>query len=107
MSLDVYLTDDLGNKLFYANITHNLNKMATAAGLYPYLWKPNDLGINKASELIQPLESGLNNLKKGDYVFKKYEPHNGSGKYEHFVPWVEEYLNACRQHPDATVNVAR
>ena len=33
MSLDVYLEDDTGSNLYQRNITHNLNKMASTAGL--------------------------------------------------------------------------
>jgi hypothetical protein len=27
--------------------------------------------------------------------------------YEHFVPFVEEYLNACKEYPDSTISISR
>ena len=45
---DIY--DDA--KLADVNITHNLNKMADAVGLYEVLWKPDEIGITTASQMI-------------------------------------------------------
>lgn len=110
MSLDVYLTVDVdGNtiELYEANITHNLNKMAEAAGIYMELWRPDELGIIKAKELISPLEKGLQKLKENREFYEKYNSPNGWGLYKHFVPFVEKYLKACKKFPSATVNVSR
>jgi hypothetical protein len=94
-------------ELFEANITHNLNAMAEAAGIYRELWLPDEIGITKARQLIQPLETGLSWLKADPEKFKKYNATNGWGLYEHFVPWVESYLDACKANPDADVKVSR
>lgn len=59
MSLDVYLRLDNGNEVYDANITHNLNTMAEEAGIYKHLWRPEELGITKAKDLIEPLAEGL------------------------------------------------
>src|SRR6266496_3980933 len=48
-----------GCELYWRNITHNLNTMADAAGIYKHLWRPEELGITKAGELIAPLAAGL------------------------------------------------
>ena len=32
---------------------------------------------------------------------------NGWGMYEHFVPFVEKYLEACKEYPDAVIEVSR
>lgn len=37
--------------------------MAVEAGIYEYLWRPNEIKITKAKELIEPLRQGLHNLK--------------------------------------------
>ena len=48
MSLDVYLDDINGDRLYSNNITHDLNVMANAAGIYKYLWRPEKIGVKKA-----------------------------------------------------------
>jgi len=52
MSLDVYLEVTKPTTIFEANITHNLNRMAQAAGIYEALWCPDEIGITKAAQLI-------------------------------------------------------
>ena len=113
MSLDVYLTQPKcptcgrGDQLFQANITHNLNTMAEEAGIYMYLWRPDEIGITKAAQLIEPLAAGLKLMKSDPPRFEKFNSENGWGLYEHFVPWIENYLAACRQNPEADVSVSR
>jgi hypothetical protein len=106
MSLDVSLVED-SNEVYRANITHNLNKMADAAGIYNHLWRPDEIGITKASELIEPLRAGLNQLVERPSHFEGFNAPNGWGKYEHFVPFIEKYLEACISHPNARVAVSR
>ena len=125
MSLDVYLQGDetdvkckcveCGNEhtrherptFFSANITHNLGKMAEEAGIYKHLWRPEEIKITKASQLIGPLRAGLKKMKANPTRFKKYDASNGWGTYKDFVPWIEEYLAACEKTPDATIKVSR
>lgn len=93
---------------FYSgNITHNLNKMADAAGIYQALWRPEELGITQAKDLVPIIEEGLSKLKADPEHYKQFNASNGWGMYEHFVPFVEEYLEACKEHPEATVKVWR
>lgn len=107
MSLDVTLTEMQPCAVFDANITHNLTAMADAAGIYEALWRPEELKIRHAVELIPLLEAGLANLKSDPEHFKQFNASNGWGLYEHFVPFVERYLEACREHPNAEVSVSR
>lgn len=107
MSLDVWLTAVRPTTVFESNITHNLGRMAEAAGIYQHLWRPEELGIGRASELIEPLERGLAALKAEPKRFREYDAPNGWGKYEHFLPFVEKYLDACRANPDAEIAVSR
>jgi len=120
MSLDVdlnrkrYLSYDSGktytedNELVYsANITHNLSEMAAAAGIYKALWRPEEIGATKAIEIIELLENGLADLKARPDYFKKFNSPNGWGMYEHFVPFVEEYLAACKEYPESIIEVSR
>jgi hypothetical protein len=107
MSLDVYLEAVRPTEVYWANITHNLGKMAAEAGIYAYLWRPDELKITKASELIEPLEEGLAKMKADPAKYKQFNAPNGWGIYDHFVPWIERYLQACRDNPDASVRVSR
>ena len=124
MSLDVYLQYPVGNRhctcdcghqhtrqaveeVYSANITHNLGKMAQAADIYQALWRPEEIGITRAGQLVSLLEAGLTKLKADPDLFSKYNSPNGWGMYEHFVPFVEKYLEACKANPDAEVHVSR
>lgn len=125
MSLDVYLygpesrhecdCPNCGNghwaaskpQLYSANITHNLGKMADEAGIYYALWRPEEIGATKASDIAPLLRDGLYKLKTRPSHFEAFNAPNGWGLYEHFVPFVEAYLAACDEHPDATIEVSR
>jgi len=113
--------------IYDANITHNLGKMAERAGIYEALWRPyklkkeydvpddnyeieyafEDANPVKANEIIEILQKGLDDLKKRPKYFEKFNSPNGWGMYEHFVPFVEKYLEACIKHPESTVNTSR
>lgn len=95
------------NMVYRSNITHNLSSMAEAAGLYEALWRPEEVGITRADQLIRPLATGLNYLLSDPQRFKTYNPANGWGDYDGLVTFVREYLEACRQHPAATVSAYR
>lgn len=115
MSLDVYLGVEVNTggpephwcELYEANITHNLGKMAAEAGIYKHLWRPDEIGVTKASELIEPLREGLKQMEDDPRRFEEFNAPNGWGLYEHFVPWIRKYLAACIEHPKATVRVFR
>ena len=93
--------------VYSGNITHNLNKMAEKAGIYDYLWRPDENGISRASELIEPLARGLAKLTADPEAFKRHNPPNGWGDYHGLVAFVAEYLDACIRFPDASVSVWR
>lgn len=107
MSLDVSLVDIKPVEVFKANITHNLRVMAMEAGIYQHLWRPEELNITKASELINPLTHGLDLLRADPDRFRQYEPESKWGTYESLVSLVSNYLHACRLSPNAVVTVSR
>jgi len=115
MSLDVtlYVEIDVGGEelyfveLFSSNITHNLGRMAKEAGIYKYLWRPKEVNCIYAKDIIDKLETALIKLKNYPLEFKQFDSPNGWGLYENFVPWVEEYLNACKKYPKALIEVSR
>lgn len=94
-------------QVFSANITHNLNTMADNAGIYRYLWRPEELEITHANQLIEPLQKGLLRLQKHREHFEQFNPSNGWGTYEGLVEFVQEYLHACVRYPEAEIYVSR
>jgi hypothetical protein len=113
MSLDVSLKNHMcptcgrGEEVYSANITHNLGALAEEAGIYKHLWRPEEIGITKAAQLIEPLRAGLTLMKADPPRFKKHDSPNGWGMYENFVPWIEKYLAACEGNPEASISVDR
>ncbi len=133
MSLDVYLSTDISTfpiaadlleengfpdaashlrsveskDLYSANITHNLGKMADACGIYQALWRPEEINVRYARDLIPLLTEGLEKLESDPKHYETFNAENGWGLYEHFVPFVRHYLGACINHPDAAVSVSR
>lgn len=99
--------EEFTTSVYTANITHNLNKMAEEAGLYKFLWRPDEIEITKASQLIEPLENGLQELKSRPGYYKIFNPENGWGTYDGLVKFVENYLQACKEYPEAEVSVWR
>jgi hypothetical protein len=95
------------NEVYSANITHNLGKMADEVGIYEHLWRPDEIKVTKAKELIESLRQGLHNLKSDPERYKKLNPENGWGSYDGLVKFVEDYLNACYEYPDADIEVSR
>lgn len=89
------------------NITHNLVTMAKEAGIYYHLWRPDEIDIKTAKELIPALKEGLHKLKIDPERYKKLNPENGWGSYEGLVKFVENYLNACYEYQEAEVIVCR
>ena len=106
MSLDVKLVEN-GKEIFSSNITHNLGKMAKKCGMYESLWRPDENGKVKAKDIIEDLQDGLCLLKSNEAFYRKFDSPNGWGLYEHFVPFVSEYLKACFENQEAIIEVSR
>jgi hypothetical protein len=81
--------------------------MAMEAGVYMYLWRPDELGITRAGDIVGALEVGLEELINNPEHFRKFNSPNGWGLYCHFVPFVKDVLHACEQNPDAKIEVSR
>ncbi|NBL00489.1 MAG: hypothetical protein EOM50_21295, partial [Erysipelotrichia bacterium] len=110
---------EVNETLYSDNITHNLGRMAEQAGIYEALWRPHRLRSDynirqadftaedefeasvtiRAKDIIHFLEKGLEDLKKRPNYYEQFNSPNGWGLYKHFVPFVERYLNACKQYP--------
>ena len=107
MSLDVYLIDEAGEELFSGNITHNLHTMAGEAGVYECLWRPEENGITRAQQIIEPLEAGVTLLVTQKARFEEFSPSNGWGTWDDLVLFCADYLKACKEYPNAKVHVSR
>jgi hypothetical protein len=107
MSLWVYLVQMRPTEVHESNITHNLNKMASESGLYQALWRPEELGVVTAWELIPYLREGLKNLKSDPEHYEQFNPPNGWGSYNDLVRFTEQYLESCMKYPDSQVKVSR
>jgi len=107
MSLDVYLEKTMLTDVYSAKITHNLGSMAKEAGIYSYLWRPDEIGITRAHELIAPLTEAVKLMESNPGRFKAHNPPNGWGDYEGFLRWIKEYLDACKENPGAEIKVSR
>jgi len=121
MSLDITLhatetieCDNCGHKhyvpdyeVYGANITHNLGKMAGKAEIYQHLWRPEELNIKMAKDLIEPIQRGLADMKARPDFYKKFDSPNGWGTYDDFIPWIENYLSALESYPEALVKAYR
>ncbi len=93
--------------VFDYNITHNLGTMAREAGIYQHLWRPEELGITKANQLIVPLRAGLELLRSDRPRFEEFNPDNGWGNYDGLVRFVSNYADACEKYPEAEIEVSR
>jgi hypothetical protein len=113
--------------VYSANITHNLGKMAEAAGLYEALWRPYQLkeGYNipeddhdaeykyevenpvRAHEIIPIIEKGLEDMLARPKHYETFNSPNGWGLYKHFVPFIEKYLEALKEYPESFVDCDR
>jgi len=95
------------NIVYSSNITHNLNRMADAVGLYECIWNPDENNINTAKELIDVLREGLHLLKLEPEKYQQFNPVNGWGNYDIFIEFVSNYLDACYEYPNAKIEVSR
>jgi len=113
--------------VYNSNITHNLGEMAGKAGIYEALWRPHRLkegydipegdhdaeykfeetNLVRAYEIIPIIEKGLEDMKARPKYYETFNSPNGWGMYKHFVPFIEEYLEALKKYPELFVDCDR
>jgi hypothetical protein len=103
MSLDISLVEMQPAEVHSENITHNMTRMASEAGLYDCLWHPGDHGFKQAKQLIDTLTKGIVLMRANPDHFKQFNPANGWGDYAVFLDQLEALLEACIAHPEATI----
>ena len=102
MSLDIWLEVVKPCEIHSQNITHNLNKMWMKAGCYDALY--NSAG-KKAKKILPILKKAIDKMKKNPKAYKKLDSPNGWGTFEHALPWLEEFYEACGLNPDAIIGI--
>ena len=108
MSLNIYLVcKECGRGCYEGNVTHNLRGMAIAARVYECLWRAPENDFKDAQQLIIPLKKAISAMEKNPEKFKTFYPKNGWGKYDGFLAWLKELLDACREYPDARIETSR
>ena len=71
--------------VYEAGLSSCLIDMAKAAWLYNAIWKPDEIGIVKARQMVEPLKAGLNELISRPKKYRLFNAANEWGTYEHFV----------------------
>ncbi len=99
------------------NITHNMGKTASEAGLYEALWRPYELfniseddeydAIILASDILEHVEKGFKELKSNPKKYKAFNPDNGWGTYDNLVSFTQRWIKCLKQFPDARVIASR
>jgi hypothetical protein len=113
MSLDVDLMVVQPVSVYSANITHNLGKMASHVDvgdgltLYQILWRPDEIPLTNAKQLIVYLAAGMNVLLDDADRLREFNPENGWGNYESLLMFTRNYLVACMETPDAALSISR
>lgn len=115
MSLDIYLYvpdkyEPSGNRCIWdRNITHNLNRMAEAAGVYTAMWRPEELEHfdGTVASILPDLIIGLQELESNRGYYEQYNPTNGWGTYVYLIEYLKSYIEAAEKYYDATVEVSR
>ncbi|MDK2126249.1 hypothetical protein [Parachitinimonas caeni] len=105
--LDFMLIRDDGQELYSSNITHNLARMAEEAGIYTCLWAPDENSFTTAGQIIEPLASGVCLLATNRARFELFNADNGYGRWQDLLCFCAECLQACKDHPHATICVSR
>lgn len=99
--------ETFSQELFSISITHNLCRMAIESGLYNIIWRPEENGFNKASDAIQALNDGYQELRDNPIEYRQYNPENGWGSYDSFCESVKSIIHACGMYPNATIEADR
>lgn len=72
-----------------------------------HVWRPEENGIETASDLIEPLKRGIAAMKADQERFEALNPPNGWGSYDRFLGWLERLIEECNEHPDAKIRAYR
>lgn len=107
MSLDFSISAPRVVEVYTGNITHNLERMADAAGLYQVLWRPEEIGVKLGAEAVPLLRAGIFWLENHEEEARHLNPSNGWGSYDGLLGFARQTLKACEEYPDGEISVSR
>lgn len=112
MSLDLDLIQIGPYPVFDINITHNLNRMARALGVYNLLWHPEKHkaytdGKLYASDCIEDINKAIKELSSNlTYYQENYGPENGWGSAQGLLDDLREIRQAMENYPNSYIEVS-
>lgn len=88
---------------WWGNITHNLGEMASNipvgdSTLYMACWRPEEIGIKTAGELLPLIIEGLHYMIDHRKELEKYNSPNGWGTYNGFMKFLLNYKQALEDN---------
>ena len=104
MSLDISLVEIKEVEVTNRNITHNLNNLWRALGIYDDLYNSED---KKAKDIILSIQNAILKLGKNLSEYKKFDSPNGWGLAENGLNFLKELLIDLNEYPDATIKISK
>ena len=102
-----------------ANITHNMSRMALQVPicvkyrnkeykgtLYDYVWEPGENSNITTSIMSKFLAQGIAYMVENRKKLLPFNPANGWGSYDGFVPWLIKYKEACEDNPGCKIRAS-
>jgi hypothetical protein len=71
------------------------------------MWRPDELRMTHAYQIIPTLERGHELLRRNGAYFRQFDAPNGWGRYQSLLDFTREYLRQCVEYPDAQIRVSR
>ena len=100
MSYGVRLTATVPTTVHEAGITSNLGPMFRQALGYGLKDLPTD-----ATACIEPLERAVHDMIVSPDTYRELNPPNGWGDYDGALTFLQRLLQACREYPNAAVEI--
>jgi hypothetical protein len=115
MGLDIslYVMVEVGQKdperviFFRKSVTHNLVPMAKACGCYTYVWRPEEVGIHFAYQMLHMLRSAIKYASSNPKILSEHNPYNDWGNYDVFLMFLQDYLKGCERYPATRIHISR
>ena len=106
MSYDIDITvqhpDGYASGFEVGNITYNVSRMVLEACGVTYRWFDG----MECAKALPILHFAWRNLKRNPPHFRRFEPDNGWGTYEQFMPYMTRFYAMARLHPTGIIRVS-
>lgn len=102
MSTTIKLIQTRPVEVWDRNVTSNLYAICERLGIEKVVYKPSEIGITRAEELIPHIKKSLQQISENysELVLLQLQPE---GSVVHLQWMLESYLCACNLYPDAEV----